>query len=113
MPVTESKERYRPLKVYVTPSERQRIHQYARNARMSVSTYLRVLGLNHKPKSMLDQDGIRSLVKLHADQGRLGGLLKLWLATKPGQGVSGVEVRALYHKIEALQLELSKLVRAL
>lgn len=111
--MTQTRERKRPLNVYVTPNERLDIQRRAKEARMSVSTYLRVLGLNHKPKSMLDQDGIRSLIKLHGDQGRLGGLLKLWLATKPGQGVSGVEVRALYHKIEVLQLELSRLVRAL
>ena len=30
-------------------------------------------------KSILDQNSIADLAKVNADQGRLGGLLKLWL----------------------------------
>jgi hypothetical protein len=33
-------------------------------------------------KSILDQNSIADLAKVNADQGRLGGLLKLWLTNR-------------------------------
>jgi hypothetical protein len=77
---------------------------------LSFSDYLRTLGVGHSPKSIFDQDAILALVKLHADQGRLGGLLKLWLFEKPGEGNSVSEVKGLLHQIEDLQRELKILV---
>ena len=46
---------------------------------MSTSAYLRQVGLGMPIKSILDQNSIADLAKVNADQGRLGGLLKLWL----------------------------------
>jgi hypothetical protein len=46
---------------------------------MSNSAYLRQVGLGMPIKSILDQNSIADLAKVNADQGRLGGLLKLWL----------------------------------
>jgi hypothetical protein len=66
--------------------------------------------VGHSPKSIFDQDAILALVKLHADQGRLGGLLKLWLSEKPGQGSSVRGVKGLLQQIEGLQRELKILV---
>jgi hypothetical protein len=68
-----------PIKVWVTPHEKQRIETNAKACGMSNSAYLRQVGLGMPIKSILDQQSIADLAKVNADQGRLGGLLKLWL----------------------------------
>jgi hypothetical protein len=108
-----TRDRQRPLKVWVSPEERHVINARAEASGLAVSAYLRTAGLGMEPKSLFDQDAILALVKLHADQGRLGGLLKLWLATRPGTGASTVEVRALLKQIEQLQQQLQDLVKRL
>ena len=55
------------------------IETSARNCGMSTSAYLRQIGLGMPIKSILDHQSIADLAKVNADQGRLGGLLKLWL----------------------------------
>ena len=106
-------ERRRTLRVVVSDAEHAEIVQLATAASLSVSAYLRTLGLGYTPKSTLDQRAIGELVKVHANQGRLGGLLKLWLVEKPGQGVPVFEVRGLLGQIEELQAELKAIVAAL
>jgi hypothetical protein len=68
------------LKVRVTPQERAEIERLAAATRLPVATFLRNLGLGYVPKSTLDAQHVRDLLKLGGDIGRLGGLLKLWLA---------------------------------
>jgi hypothetical protein len=68
-----------PIKVWVTPTEKQLIDTHAKACGMSHSAYLRQIGLGMPIKSILDQQSIADLAKVNADQGRLGGLLKLWL----------------------------------
>jgi hypothetical protein len=101
------------FKVYVTEIERGRIVELAQSARLPVSVYLRRLGMGYAPRSTLDHQAVLALAKVAADQGRLGGLLKLWLSERPGQGASVSDVRRLLHQIEALQEELRQLVRRL
>ena len=48
---------------------------------MSASGYLRRLGLALPVESSIDQRAILELVKINADLGRLGGLIKMWLTT--------------------------------
>lgn len=110
---SERRERQRTLRVVVSASERAGIEQRAAAARLSVSCYLRTLGLGYEPKSTLDQQAIVELVKVHADQGRLGGLLKLWLVEKPGQGVPAFDVRSLLREIEARQAQLREIIARL
>ncbi len=50
------------------------------------------------------------LAKVNGDQGRLGGLLKLWLADRPGQGMSEAEIRRLLDRIGELQGRLAEVV---
>ena len=109
----EPRDRRRPLRVVVSASERARIAERAAAARLSVSAYLRNLGTGWEPKSTLDHQAILALAKVNADQGRLGGLLKLWLSERPGQGASAVEVRRLLGEIEAAQTGLRKLMERL
>jgi hypothetical protein len=107
------RERHRPLRVFVSLSERAQIQAQADACRLSISAYLRTLGTGFTPRSMLDIQAIRELLKVLADQGRLGGLLKLWLVEKPGQGTSTFEVRRVLRQIEDLQTQLKALVRRL
>lgn len=100
------------IDVWATEAELIQISQNANALKLSRSEYLRQLGLNYQPKGQFDQEAIRKLVSLHADQGRLGGLLKLWLAERKGEGASVGNVRALLQQIESLQMELARLVMA-
>lgn len=109
----ERRERHRPLRVFVSLSERVQIQARADACQLSISAYLRGLGTVFTPKSMMDIQAIRELLKVQADQGRLGGLLKLWLSEKPGQGTSTFEVRRVLRQIEDLQIQLKTLVRRL
>jgi hypothetical protein len=110
---TERRDRKRPLKVVVSASERVAICNQAQAVGLSVSAYLRAVGLGHKPKSIVDLESVRDLVRASADQGRLGGLLKLWLVEKPGQGASTFEVRRVLRQIEDMQLKLKAIVKRL
>ena len=98
------------IDVWADAEELAEISKRCEALRLSRSEYLRNLGLGYQPKGQFDQEAIRELVKLHADQGRLGGLLKLWLSEKQGQCASTSEVRSVLQQIESLQMELARLV---
>lgn len=107
------RDRKRPLKVVVSDEERAKIAARAGAAGLTVSAYLRTLGVGHQPRSVLDHRAIVALVAVAGDQGRLGGLLKLWLSEKEGVGAPASDVRRLLRQIEGLQEELRGLVRRL
>jgi hypothetical protein len=48
---------------------------------LGLSSYLRRLGLAQPVESTIDQRAILDLVKINADLGRFGGLIKMWLTT--------------------------------
>lgn len=98
------------IEVWCNDNELARIKANAENTRLSNSEFLRSLGNGYEPKSAFDREAIGKLAKLHADQGRLGGLLKLWLSEKKGEGAPVNDVRSLLHKIENLQMDIAKLV---
>jgi len=95
------------MKVFVTDAERARIEERAKIAGLSVSAYLRAAGLNQPIRSVLDHDAVRDLAKVNGDQGRLGGLLKLWLIERAGQGAPAIEVRRLLDRIGEIQAQLA------
>ncbi len=68
------------LRAYLTPEEYQAIKAKAGQARVSVSAYAKAVCLGHEVKNVVDQEAILELLRLKADPGRLGGLLKLGLA---------------------------------
>ena len=105
----DARSRVRPMKVFVTDDERARIEQRATSAGLSVSAFLRVAGLHEPIRSVLDHDAIVALARVNADQGRLGGLLKLWLTDQPGQGVSGADIRQLLDRIGEAQAKLAEI----
>jgi hypothetical protein len=98
------------LSAAVSADDRARIQERARVAGLSVSAYLRASGLGHPIRSVLDYDAVRDLAKVNGDQGRLGGLLKLWLEDRPGRGAPEIDVRRLLERIDELQRRLIDMV---
>lgn len=68
-----------PIKVWCLPQERAAIEANARAAGMSLSMFMRNVGMGYHVRGVIDQDMVLRLAKINGDQGRLGGLLKLWL----------------------------------
>jgi hypothetical protein len=95
--------------VFVTDDERARIEQRAAAAGLSISAFLRAAGLHQPIRSVLDHEAVVALAKVNADQGRLGGLLKLWLSEEAGQGVSGTDIRQLLDRIGEAQAKLAEI----
>ena len=105
----ETRDRRCPLRVVVSASERARIEERAQAAGLSVSAYLRTAGLCHPIRSSFDHAAVVELAKVNGDQGRLGGLLKLWLADRPGIGAPELDVRLLLDRIAELQGRLAEI----
>ena len=103
----EPRSRVLPMKVFVTEAERARIEQRAKAAGLSLSAYLRAAGLNQPIRSILDHDAVRELAKVNGDQGRLGGLLMLWLVERAGQGAPEIEVRRVLDRVGEIQTQLA------
>jgi hypothetical protein len=106
----EARDRTRSLRVVVSANERADIEARARATGLSVSAYLRAAGLGYPIKSVLDHVAVADLAKVNGDQGRLGGLLKLWLVDRPEKGASGTDVRRLLERICELQSRLAEIV---
>lgn len=68
------------LRVPVRQEEEVHIKNQAAKCGISVSRYLRVLGMGYQPKSIVDNEQVQELARINGDLGRLGGLLKLWLS---------------------------------
>ncbi len=99
------------LKVNLTSAERAAIEERAVATGRSLSSLLRDLALGFEPKAILDLQAVQALVKVNADQGRLGGLLKLWLTERPGVGAPTTDIRRLLQEIESTQAELRRLIQ--
>lgn len=98
------------IEVWVTPDERAEIADRAAQSGLSLSAYLRAAGLNHRVRSVYDLDAVADLVKVNGDLGRVAGLLKLWLAEKPGQGARRLDVDRMMSDFRTLQAEVSALI---
>jgi len=75
----DARRKHSPIKVHCLPEEKSKIESRAKSCSMSVSHFLRDRGMGYRPKSTLDVDAVMEMSKVNADQGRLGGLLKMWL----------------------------------
>ena len=71
--------RDKKLRVPVLPIEEAEIKNKATDAGLPVAEYLRNLGLGYQVPSFIDNRKVDALLKINADLGRLGGLIKLWL----------------------------------
>jgi hypothetical protein len=104
------RDRINHIQVVVDTQERAQIKARAAASGLSVSAYLRAAGLGHRVQSVLDHEAVGELVKVAGDQGRLGGLLKLWLVDQPGKGAPELEVRRLLDRLGDLQSTLAEIV---
>lgn len=68
------------LRVPVLPEEEALIKANAHQAGLPVAVYLRNIAMGRPVQSRLDYEAVKDLAKVNADLGRLGGLLKMWLA---------------------------------
>lgn len=103
------------IKVYVKADEKAAIVEAARESRMSVSAFARMLALGHHPAPCADLDRLDGVMKLHADLGRLGGLLKMTLANDErlndmGREMGIATIDATLVDIRAAQARLLELV---
>ena len=64
------------LRVPVEPEEGKIIREQAEKCGLSISEYLKKLGLGYEPTSIIDNQKVNELAKINGDLGRLGGLLK-------------------------------------
>ncbi|MGI4943956.1 MAG: plasmid mobilization protein [Janthinobacterium lividum] len=106
----KSRDRKHPLRLTVTAEERDEIAKRAKAAGLSTASYLRAVALNKTIGSVLDHAAVGDLVRVAGDQGRLGGLLKLWLVDQPGKGAPEMEVRRLLDRIGEMQGVLADVV---
>lgn len=67
------------IKIYLKPNDKTKIAQNARGCGMSMSAYVRNLALGDIPVTNIELDEMEKVMKIHADLGRLGGLLKMTL----------------------------------
>lgn len=106
---SDARRRQPPVKVWLDPDERATIEQRAAMTGMSLSAYLRAAGLSAEIRAITDADAVTDMLKVSADLGRVAGLLKLWLATKRGEGAPPVNVELMMDDFRALQSEIRNL----
>ncbi len=112
----QSRRRVQKLQVPVLPAEAVEIKSNAKDCGLAVAAYLRNVGLQYKPKGILDYKAIGELVKVNADLGRLGGLLKMWLSNDERLKLLGKElviakINSLLDEIELTQATLLEAAR--
>ncbi|QCE35284.1 conjugal transfer protein TraJ [Acetobacteraceae bacterium] len=108
----QSRRNFPRLKVSCSPEEKIEIEANAKKANLSVSSYLRFLGLNYRIVAPVDLERVDDLLRINGDLGRLGGLLKLWL-TKDGvrKKFGSDYISALLVKIEETQGDMLLLLK--
>lgn len=102
----------RQLRVPVLPEEGLEIKRLAADAGLPVAAYLRALGLGYRVPGILDNRRVEELARINGDLGRLGGLIKLWLADDRRAAVVGAAaLRAALARIEGTQDEMHRIMR--
>ncbi len=103
------------LLVSFTDDERARVDQLADQLKLSVSELLRRLALGHRlpdPEDFALAHAIRDLLRINADQARLGNLLKLALDDDPGPA-QRARIESLIAEIAHVQMAIKAGVHAL
>jgi len=112
---SESRKMTKTVQVRATPAEKDLLKARADAYGVSVGELCRRTIFGARPKAKTDLEAIQALALARADLGRLGGLLKGWLAgaftaaPRPEQQ----HVRELLHQIEAAQNVVVLSVKAL
>lgn len=97
------------IEVWLTAEEKQSLIERAAECGLSTSAYMRVAGLNQPIHSLADARAVAELVKVSADLGRLGGLLKLWLTERRDLGAPAIRVNRVLDETRSLQQQMLQL----
>ncbi|MFL1616177.1 hypothetical protein GHT89_16395 [Acinetobacter baumannii] len=104
------------LACYCLPDEKKVIDDKAKECGKSTSDYLRSLGLGYTPKSKFDAEIGIELMKVKADQARLGNLLKSFMSSD-FKHLNNVdhrkEINKILSDITVAEIEIVKLLRTL
>lgn len=105
MSKSESRKKTQTIQVRATPTEKESLKSRADAFGISVGELVRQTIFSTKPKSKTDLESIQVLAASRADLGRVGGLLKGWLAGSfpDSPAPDQMQIRALLHKIEIAQ----------
>ena len=98
------------IKTYVSEREYEQIRTTAQQCSLSLSAFAKAVCLGHEIKSRTDQQTRRELLKMNADQGRLGGLLKMLILD---DNEHRRDAEKLLADIRQLQREIVQKVRSL
>lgn len=72
--------RKQQVNIRLTETEYQELKEKAEDYGLTLSRFLRDLGMNYPMTCIVDQKAVHSFLKVAGDLGRLGGLFKHWLA---------------------------------
>lgn len=100
---SESRKRAKTIQVRATPEEKDVLKARAAAFGISVGELCRQTIFRATPKAKTDLEAIQALAMTRAEMGRLGGLLKGWLAGAfpAAPPPDRPRVRELLHEIEA------------
>ena len=112
---SESRQKTELIQVRATPEEKEQLRTRAAAFGVSMGELCRRTIFDAKPQARVDQDAIQELAVTRADLGRLGGLLKGWLAGSfPASPRPNIEqVRALLKQLEVSQAAVVATVKRL
>lgn len=111
---SEQRVRNDKISFRVSTTEKAYIIAQANQCDMSTADYARTLTLAHQPKCTVDQHAFTALAQLNADQGRLGGLLKLWLSDpKTKHKGKSLNINTLLTDIRKLQKQIQEKAKEL
>ncbi|EFH4048542.1 conjugal transfer transcriptional regulator TraJ [Escherichia coli] len=111
MKVTQTRKNSTPIKVYCLPEEKALIQENAEASGLSVTGFVRRVAMGYQVDSIVDIKQVTELSRVNADLGRLGGLLKLWLAKDPRTvNFSPTMIKTLLAKIESTSQELKNIM---
>lgn len=111
MTVSQTRKNSTPIKVYCLPDEKAQIQENAEASGLSVASFIRKVAMGYQVESMVDIEQVVELSRVNADLGRLGGLLKLWLANGPRTvDFSPSLIKTLLAKIESTRQELRNIM---
>lgn len=105
----------RPISLYCTDSEREAIDgNVAKSGLKSRNEFMIRVATGIQITSAIDRQSIEDMIKINANNGRLGGLLKLWLSdhTKT-ENINTAEIRGVLKLIAKNQNDLSKIIQKL
>lgn len=110
----KSRRKHVPLKVYCLEGERDAIEKNAGSAGLSVSRFLRAVGIGYRVANRIDQAAVKNLSRVSADLGRMGGLLKALMTNDERfDGHTGKELQRLTQAAVGEILDTQRRLRAI